>query len=103
MKKAILYLLLSWTLLGIIGSQVLPLAWYSFEKSELIEKDSETEKEVEKDDLMKKILFCVDLLNNAEAEIHKSLIHKTPHFYYPSPFTAIYIEIASQPPDVTIV
>lgn len=99
MKRLTLYILLSWTLLGIVATQVIPLALYGFEKSELVEKESETEKEVEKDDFAKKILFYTDFSNNIEAKAPKLPISKVAYFHYVSAFTAIYLEIASPPPD----
>jgi hypothetical protein len=101
MKKLLLCILLSWTLVGIIATQVIPLSLYSFEKSELIEKEGESEKELEKDDLVKKALFCVDLSDNTAFELHKLPIDKISYIYYPSLFKAIYLEIASPPPDIT--
>jgi hypothetical protein len=100
MKKLLLHILLSWTLVGIIATQVVPLSLYGFEKSELIEKEGESEKELEKDDFAKKILFCVDLSDNIAYEPLKFTLDKIAHIYYPSPLLAIPLEIASPPPDV---
>ena len=99
MKKLFVQILLIWTLAGIVAAQVIPVLWYGYEKSELVEKENKENKETDEDDFVKKILFFTDISHHQEYSCCQATINDTPYFYYSSPFTAIYLEITVPPPD----